>query len=132
MPMTDPIADLLTRIRNAVSVGHESVAVPKSRIKAQILEILRREGFIESFREVEDRKGPHFLVLLKYDKDNRGIIRGLERVSRPSRRIYVGRDDIPYVRDGLGLAILTTPQGLLTDRQARSAGIGGEVLCYIW
>lgn len=132
MPMTDPIADLLTRIRNAAAAQHESLLVPRSRLKAEILEVLKSEGFIEGYRDAESDKGEKIRVFLRYDKENKGVIRGLQRVSKPSRRIYVGREDIPYVRNGLGVAILTTPQGILTDRQARSAGVGGEVLCYIW
>jgi small subunit ribosomal protein S8 len=132
MSMTDPIADLLTRIRNAVAARHESVVVPGSRLKMQIVQVLKNEGFIESFREVDESDGGKIRIFLRYDKENRGVIRGVRRISRPSRRIYVGRDSIPYVRDGLGVAILTTPRGILTDREARSEGVGGEVICFVW
>ena len=132
MPMTDPIADMLTRIRNAQVARHAKTIVPRSKIKTEIAKILKQEGFIEGF--VEDSSGPQgFLkVFLRYDRDNHGIIRGLTRVSKPGRRVYVGKAEIPRVRNGLGVAILTTPRGLLTDAQARQAGVGGEVLCHIW
>lgn len=132
MSMTDPIADMLARIRNAQMAGHESLTMPRSNIKVEIAKILSNEGFIEGF--VEDQRGPqgHVKVFLKYDTGNRGIIRGLRRVSKPSRRVYVGKDEIPRVRDGLGVAILTTPRGVLTDAQARKAGVGGEVICQVW
>jgi small subunit ribosomal protein S8 len=130
--MTDPIADLLTRIRNAVQAGHSSLLVPRSKMKLAIVKVLKDEGFVEGY--VEDENGPQgsIKVFPRYDAANRGIIRGLTRVSKPSRRSYVGKHDIPRVRNGLGVAILTTPRGVLTDRQARKAGVGGEVLCYIW
>ena len=109
MSMSDPIADLLTRIRNAIQARHASVVVPRSKLKLEVVKIF-----------------------LKYDGGKQGVIQGLKRVSSPSRRFYVGKDEIPRVRNGLGLAILTTPQGVLSDRAARSAGVGGEVLCYVW
>lgn len=130
--MTDPIADLLTRIRNAVQARHESLLVPRSKIKLEIVRILKQEGFIEGFVETEDEKQGRIKVFLRYDEGRRAIIRGLTRVSRPSRRTYVGKDEIPRVRNGLGVAILTTPRGVLTDRQARREGVGGEVICYVW
>jgi small subunit ribosomal protein S8 len=123
---------MLTRIRNAQLAGHASLLLPRSNLKVQIAKILSTEGFVEGF--VEDQRGPQGLlkVFLKYDAGNRGIIRGLQRVSKPSRRVYVGKDDIPRVRNGLGVAILTTPRGVLTDAQARNAGVGGEVICHVW
>ena len=132
MSMTDPIADMLARIRNAQLAGHESLTLPRSNVKVQIAKILSGEGFVEGF--VEDRRGPQgtLKIFLKYDSGNRGIIRGLQRVSKPSRRVYVGKDQIPRVRNGLGVAILTTPRGVLTDAQARQAGVGGEVICRVW
>jgi small subunit ribosomal protein S8 len=130
--MTDPIADLLTRIRNAVLARHRVVSVPRSRIKVDIVKILREEGFVEDFRETEDGAQGTITIFPRYDRDNRAVLRGLTRISRPSRRTYVGKDEIPRVRNGLGLAILTTPQGVLTDREARKAGVGGEVICYVW
>ena len=130
--MTDPIADLLTRIRNAMQARHGNVVIPRSKIKLEIVKILKNEGFIEGYVAVEGNYQGSIKVFPKYDSSNKGVIRGLERVSKPSRRVYVGRNDIPQVRNGLGVAILTTPGGVLTDRQARDKGVGGEVLCYVW
>jgi small subunit ribosomal protein S8 len=132
MSMTDPIADMLTRIRNAQLAGHANLIVPRSKIKIEVAKILSTEGFIEGY--VEDAKGPQgeLKVFLKYDTANRGTIRGIRRISRPSRRVYVGKDEIPRVRNGLGIAILTTPRGVLTDAQARKSGVGGEVICHVW
>lgn len=132
MSMTDPIADLLTRIRNAQKAGHESVTIPRSKIKLGIVAILKKEGFVEGY--VENDEGPqgHLKVFLRYNEKQGGVIRGLKRISKPGRRVYVGKKDIPRVRDGLGLVILTTPRGLLTDLQARQAGVGGEVVCHVW
>ena len=132
MSMTDPIADLLTRIRNAQKAGHESVTIPRSKIKLGIVAILKNEGFVEGY--VENDEGPqgHLKVFLRYNEKQGGVIRGLKRISKPGRRVYVGKKDIPRVRDGLGLVILTTPRGLLTDLQARQAGVGGEVVCHVW
>jgi small subunit ribosomal protein S8 len=132
MSMTDPIADMLTRIRNAQLAGHANLMIPRSKIKIEVAKVLSTEGFIEGF--VEDAKGPQgeIKVFLKYDAANRGTIRGIRRISRPSRRVYVGKDDIPRVRNGLGIAILTTPRGVLTDAQARKSGVGGEVICHVW
>lgn len=131
--MTDPIADLLTRIRNAQQAGHATLKVPKSKIKLEILKILKHEGFIEGFiDEPEVDYQGRLKVFLRYDDERRGVIRGLERVSSPGRRVYVGREEVPRVRAGLGIAILTTSQGVLTDRQARKAGVGGELLCRVW
>ncbi len=130
--MTDPIADLLTRIRNAVQARHSSLMVPRSKLKLEVVKILKREGFVEGYIEVAEGPQGWIKVFPRYDDSNKAIIRGLQRISKPSRRRYVGKDDIPRVRNGLGVAILTTPRGLLTDRQARQAGVGGEVLCYVW
>ena len=130
--MTDPIADLLTRIRNAQQARHHSVEAPRSRIKLEIVKILKAEGFIEGFIESEEGFQGTVKIFLKYDAARKGTILGLRRISRPSRRVYVGKHDIPRVRNGLGVAILTTPKGVLTDRQARSAGVGGEVMCHVW
>jgi len=131
--MTDPIADLLTRIRNAQSAGHSSLTVPRSNLKVEIVKILKLEGYLEGF--IDDPEANHqgeIKVFLKYDAGRNGSIRGINRVSKPGRRVYVGKDELPRVRNGLGIAILTTPSGLLTDGQARRAGVGGEVLCHIW
>lgn len=132
MSMTDPIADMLTRIRNAQQAGHHSVNIPRSNLKKALALLLKNEGFIEGF--IEDQTGPQgkLKLFLKYDAAEQGIIRGLVRVSKPGRRVYVNKDDVPRVRNGLGVAVLTTPKGLLTDRQARQAGVGGEVLCHVW
>jgi small subunit ribosomal protein S8 len=132
MSMTDPIADMLARIRNAQQAGHASLVFPRSNIKARIANILKAEGFLEGY--IEDKSGVQgsLKLFLRYDEERRGIIRGLERVSRPSRRVYVKKDEIPRVRNGLGVSILTTPKGVLTDHQARSAGVGGEILCQVW
>jgi len=119
---------MLTRIRNAGLVNHETVSIPRSRLKREILQILIEEGFIAGVDEEERDLRVH----LKYDQSRRGVIQGLKRISTPGRRLYVGKNEIPYVRDGLGVAILTTPRGVLTDRAARHAGVGGEVICYIW
>ena len=133
MSMTDPIADLLTRIRNAQSAGHSALAVPRSKLKLEIVKILKSEGFLEGYVDDADKAaGGVIKVFLKYDGGRNGTIRGITRISKPGRRVYVGRDDIPRVRNGLGIAILTTPRGLLTDSQARTAGVGGEVLCHVW
>ena len=129
--MTDPIADLLTRIRNAVRAGHESLSCPRSRIKLDIVKILQSEGFVDSFEEVFNDKQGAIQIYPRYDQAV-PVLRGVQRVSKPSRRFYVGKDDIPRVRNGLGVAILTTAQGVMTDTQARQSGVGGEVLCYVW
>jgi small subunit ribosomal protein S8 len=130
--MTDPIADLLTRIRNATMAKHGSLVVPRSHLKLAIVKILKEEGFIEGYVEVESAHQGAIKVFPKYDTKNQGVIRGLTRISKPSRRVYVGKQGIPQVRNGLGIAILTTPRGVITDRRARREGVGGEVLCYIW
>jgi small subunit ribosomal protein S8 len=131
--MTDPIADLLTRIRNAQAAGHGNLVIPRSTLKLEIVKILKAEGFIEGY--IDDQVANHqgeIKVFLKYDAAKSGSIRGLSRVSKPGRRVYVGKDELPRVRNGLGIAILTTPKGVLTDSQARRAGVGGEVLCHVW
>jgi small subunit ribosomal protein S8 len=132
MSMTDPIADLLTRVRNAQKAQHANLVAPRSKIKLNLLHILKREGFIEGFVENVDSRQGTIKVFLKYDANSLGVIRGLHRVSTPGRRVYVGKDSIPHVRNGLGIAILTTSRGLLTDSQARRAGVGGEVICHVW
>jgi small subunit ribosomal protein S8 len=130
--MTDPIADLLTRIRNAIGAGHSSLLVPRSRLKFAIVRILKVEGFIEGYIDIEEGPQGQIKIFPRYDDENQAIIRGIQRISKPSRRLYVGKHDVPRVRNGLGVAILTTPQGVLTDRDARKAGVGGEVICYVW
>jgi small subunit ribosomal protein S8 len=135
--MTDPIADMLTRIRNANTAFHDDVAMPSSKIKAAIAEILRDEGFIEGFEvaEVEGKPQPVLRLTLKYVGERRErhpVINGLKRISRPGRRIYAGKAEIPWVRSGMGVAILSTPKGVMTGSRARQLGVGGEVLCQVW
>ncbi len=135
MTTSDPIADMLTRIRNALMVGHPSVQVPSSKLKAEIARILKEEGFIEDYYVTRDRPQPQLIITLKYvgeRKDRRPVITGLKRVSKPGRRVYAGVSEIPWVRSGMGIAILTTPKGVLTGQQARRLGVGGEVICYVW
>lgn len=135
MPVTDPIADMLTRIRNATMVGHRQVVVPASKLKLEIVRILKEEGFISGYRVIQQKPQPVVQIYLKYvgeRRHRRPVIHGLKRVSKPGRRIYVKRDEIPWVRYGMGIAVLSTSRGVLTDRQARKLGVGGEVLCYIW
>lgn len=132
MSLNDPISDMLTRVRNAVSACHESVSIPHSRLKAEIARILKREGYITDFA-VEQEGGRSYLKLkLKYGRANKAVIRGLSRISKPGLRQYVGSDEIPKVFGGIGLAILSTSRGLLTDREARRSKLGGEVVCYVW
>ncbi len=137
--MTDPISDMLTRLRNAVSAKHTRVDMPASKLKAEIARILQDEGYIQGFRLVEEpaeREGrqPRQLirVFLKYGPRGEKVISGLERISRPGRRVYIGVEDVPTVLGGLGTNILTTSRGVMTGRAARKAGVGGEVLCNVW
>ncbi len=130
MSMSDPIADMLTRIRNAQMVNKASVALPSSKLKVAIAQVLKDEGYIENFAVAADDGKPVLSIELKYYA-GRPVIERIERVSRPGLRIYKGRHNIPTVMNGLGVAIVTTPKGVMTDRKARAAGIGGEVLCYV-
>ena len=132
--MTDPIADMITRIRNAVHARHPRVDVPASRFKLEIARILEAEGYIQGVKLLEgaDGKGAMIRIALKYGPRGETVITGLERVSRPGRRVYLGRDDVPRVMGGLGTAILTTSAGVMTGREAVKRGVGGEVLCNIW
>jgi small subunit ribosomal protein S8 len=130
MSMSDPIADMLTRIRNAQMVEKPSVKMPSSKLKIAIAEVLKAEGYIENFRVGGEHGKSELEIELKYYA-GRPVIDKLERVSRPGLRIYKGRHDLPQVMNGLGVAIVTTPKGVMTDRKARQAGIGGEVLCYV-
>ncbi|MHA8137754.1 30S ribosomal protein S8 [Lactobacillaceae bacterium Scapto_B20] len=137
MSMTDPIADFLTRIRNANMVRHESVEVPASKMKRAIAEILKREGFVRDVEYIEDDKQGVIRVFLKYGKDNDGrnnrrVITGLKRISKPGLRSYVDSQSVPKVLNGLGIAIISTSEGVITDKEARAKKIGGEVLAYIW
>ena len=131
MSMTDPIADMLTRIRNAQIARHDSVEFPASRIKIDILRILKEEGYIKDFRVRREGPRRRVKVWLKY-VDKEPVLSGLTRVSKPGRRIYVGKHEIPKVLNGVGVAVLSTSQGVITDHQARRRGVGGEVLCFAW
>lgn len=128
---TDTIADMLTRVRNAIMANHERVEVPSSRVKKMIITILREEGYIKNFKVVEDEGKEKIIVYLKYINEE-PVIRGLDRISKPSRRVYSGKDDIPVVLGGYGIAIISTSQGIMTGKKAAELGIGGEVLCKVW
>jgi len=130
--MTDPIADLLTRVRNACMAGHRKVDIPSSRMKREIARILKERGFIHNFAHVEDNRQGYLRLYLKYTDDEESTIQGLRRVSRPGLRKYVGKGGIPRVLNGLGVAILSTPAGILCGDEARKAGVGGEVICSVW
>lgn len=132
MVMTDPIADLLTRIRNANSMRHETVEIPASRLKADILNVLKQEGFIVDFVSKNEAVGSTLVVTLKYAANNERVIKGLKRISKPGLRVYAQASQLPKVLNGLGIAIISTSKGILTDREARKQQIGGEVLAYIW
>jgi small subunit ribosomal protein S8 len=129
---SDPIADMLTRIRNASRAEHEKVDIPASKLKVRLAEVLKDEGFIKNFRVLEDRKQGVLRVYLKYGTGNEKMITGLVRVSTPGRRVYVGHDEIPTILGGMGVAVLSTPRGVVTDREARKQKTGGEVLAYVW
>lgn len=130
--MTDPIADMLTRIRNGNSARHESVVVPASKMKKEIAKILLDEGFINGFSVEEDGKQGMMTVELKYGPNGEKVITGIKRISKPGLRVYVKAGEVPRVLGGLGIAIVSTSQGIMPDREARKNGIGGEVLCYVW
>jgi len=133
MTMSDPIADMLTRIRNANTAKHDTVDVPSSKIKLEIAKILLDEGYIKAYDVVEDGNFKNIHITLKYGADkNEKIITGLKRISKPGLRIYAGKDELPKVLGGLGVAIISTNQGIVTDKQARKAGVGGEVLAFVW
>jgi small subunit ribosomal protein S8 len=132
MKTSDPLSDLLTRISNGLTAGHDKVDVPASRVKEAVLKVLEEEGFIASYRRVEDKGRPVLRVGLKYDAEGEPIVTGLERVSRPGRRVYARADEIPKVLGGLGVSIVSTSKGIVTDRAARQARLGGEVLCNVW
>jgi len=132
MVMTDPIADMLTRIRNANQMRHETVEMPSSKIKVEIAEVLKREGFIKGTEYVEDNKQGILRLSLKYGKNTDRVITGLKRISKPGLRVYVGSTEIPRVLNGLGIAIISTSKGILTDKEARKEQIGGEVIAYVW
>lgn len=132
MSQTDPIADLLTRIRNAVSARKKELSLPSSRMKVEIAKILKEEGYIRNFKVIDDDKQGMLNITLKYAEDRRNVILGLRRISKPGCRIYCGAGEIPKVQGGLGVAVLSTPRGIVSGRRAEELGTGGEVLCYIW
>ena len=132
MNTTDPIADMLTRIRNANSSKHKTVDVPSSKMKFAIADILFREGYIRSFEEISSDTQGTIRIVLKYDEKGNKVIEGIKRISKPGLRVYASKEDLPKVLNGLGIAIVSTSQGIMTDKEARKAGLGGEVLAYIW
>ena len=132
MSMTDPISDLLTRIRNALLARHSTVNVPASRMKLEIVKILKSEGYVDNFKVVEDAHQGLIAIELRYGHEGRRAITGLERVSKPGRRIYRGKDEIPKVLNGLGITIISTSKGVMTGKACRDRGVGGEVLCNVW
>ncbi|MBP5469768.1 MAG: 30S ribosomal protein S8 [Candidatus Riflebacteria bacterium] len=132
MSMTDPIGDMLTRIRNANRVKHESVEMPSSKMKIEIAKILKKEGYIRDFRYYKFQNKFNLKIFLKYGEKNTNILKGIERVSKPGRRIYSSKENIEKVLGGLGISILTTSKGVLTDKEARTNNVGGEVICRVW
>ncbi|GGI18135.1 30S ribosomal protein S8 [Bacillus sp. JJ664] len=132
MVMTDPIADMLTRIRNANMVRHEKLEFPGSNLKKEVAEILKREGFIRDVEYIEDDKQGIIRIFLKYGVNNERVITGLKRISKPGLRVYAKADEVPRVLNGLGVAILSTSKGVMTDKEARQAKTGGEILAYVW
>ena len=129
---SDPIADMLTRVRNAIQARHPKVDVPASKLKAEIARILKEEGYIANYKAAEENGRAVLRVYLKYGANNEAAIRDLSRISRPGCRVYVGHDEIKRVQSGLGISIMTTPRGVMTGRQARREGVGGEILCEVW
>lgn len=132
MSMTDPLADMLTRMRNAGKAGFDKVDIPASRMKIALARIFKEEGFIKNYKVIKDNRQGLLRVYLRYDEHNQPLIQGIERVSKPGRRVYVGHEDLPRVQGGLGVAVISTPKGVVTDKQARKLKVGGEVLCQVW
>ncbi len=132
MSMTDPIAHMLTKMRNAIMAKKPDLEVPSSKLKTRMAEILKEEGYIKNYEVIPDNKQGILKIYPKYDANKEGVIANLQRVSKPSRRVYVAKDKVPSVLNGLGIAILFTSRGVMTDRDARKAGVGGEVVCYVW
>jgi small subunit ribosomal protein S8 len=132
MNMTDPIADFLTRIRNAGKAGFDKVDIPASRMKIGLARIFKEEGFIKNYKVIKDNRQGILRVYLKVDEHQKPLIQGLKRISRPGRRVYAGCEELPRVQGGLGVAVISTPKGVISDRQARKLQVGGEVLCEIW
>lgn len=129
--LTDPIADMLTRIRNAVLIKNEKVDIPASKMKVEVAKILKEEGFIKSYKIIKDKKQGILRITLKYT-ENEPMITGLKRISKPGRRVYVGKGEVPKAMGGVGVAIVTTSKGILTDKECRRDGVGGEVICHVW
>ena len=132
MTMTDPIADMLTRIRNANSVGHKTVDIPASKMKKAIVEILLDEGYIQDYELQEDGVQGTIKITMKYGADNEKVITGIKKISKPGLKVYAKADEVPKVLDGLGIAIISTSKGILSDKKARELGVGGEVICFVW
>lgn len=132
MNLTDPVADFLTRIRNSIRARHQKLDVPASKLKSEIARILKEEGYIANYKPTEENGQKVIRVYLKYGPNNEAAIRDLQRISRPGCRVYLGRDEIRRVQGGLGISIMTTPKGVMTGRQARREGVGGEILCEVW
>ncbi len=132
MAMTDPVADMLARIRNATVAKHSKVDIPASRMKISLAKILKSEGYIKNYKVLKDQSHGVLRIYIKYDEANQGVIAGLKRLSKPGRRVYVKKKDIPVVLNGMGIAVLSTSKGILTDREARKQNVGGELLCSLW
>ena len=132
MTMTDPIADMLTRIRNANTVGHETVEIPASKMKKAIAEILKEEGYITDFDVIEDDKQGMIKVTMKYGANKERVISGIKKISKPGLKVYAKANEVPKVLGGLGIAIISTSKGIVSDKEARNLGVGGEVICYLW
>lgn len=132
MVMTDPIADMLTRIRNANTVKHDKLELPASTMKKEIADILKREGFVKNYEFIEDNKQGVLRIFLKYGKNEERVITGIKRISKPGLRVYAKADEVPRVLNGLGIAIVSTSKGVLSDKEARNQSVGGEVLAYVW
>jgi small subunit ribosomal protein S8 len=132
MTMTDPIADMLTRIRNANMVKHEKLELPSSKMKVEIADILKREGFVKDYEVIEDNKQGVLRIFLKYGQNEEKVITGIKRISKPGLRVYAKANEVPRVLNGLGIAVVSTSKGVLSDKEARSQAVGGEVLAYVW
>ena len=132
MTMTDPIADMLTRIRNATTVGHDTVDIPASRMKKSIAGILTEEGYIKGFDVIDDNKQGTIRVQMKYGPDKERVITGIKKISKPGLKVYAKANEVPRVLGGLGIAIISTSNGVISDKEARKLGVGGEVVCYVW
>ncbi len=130
--MTDPIADMLTRVRNASSVQHDTVDIPASNIKKEIARILLEEGYIKGYDVIEDGKQGLIRMQLKYGKNGEKVITGIKKISKPGMRVYADRNNVPKVLNGIGISVISTSKGIVTDKQARELGVGGEVICYVW